>query len=110
MSQQCSSFTSLKPVFCGFEFLRLPAVRPHLFSLDLVLDLGYFDLHGVDLLVLDQRDRGGLTVLDGLEGQISQRDVPLTVILLPLSVGGQEVCLLIKYDTIFTCHVCFVSS
>lgn len=66
----------------------LPAVFPHLFSLDLILDLRYFDLHGVDLLVLDQRNGGGLTVLNGLEGQISQWDVPLTVILLPFSVGG----------------------
>lgn len=70
----------------------LPAVYPHLFSLDLILDLGHFDLHGIDLLVLDQRNGGGLTVLNGLEGQISQWDVPLTVILLPFSVGG-EMCL-----------------
>lgn len=62
----------------------------HLLSLDLILDLRYFDLHGVDLLVLDQRDRCGLAVLDGLEGQISQWNVPLTVILLPFPVGGQE--------------------
>lgn len=72
--------------------MRLPAVHPHLFSLDLVLDLGYFDLHGVDLFVLDKRDGGGLAVLDGLEGQISQWDVPLTIILLPFPVGGQDVC------------------
>lgn len=71
--------------------MRHPSVYPHLFSLDLVLDLGDFDLHGVDLLVLDQRDGGGLTVLDGLEGQVSQWEVPLTVILLPFSVGGQDV-------------------
>lgn len=67
---------------------------PHLLSLDVVLDLGDFDLHGVDLLVLDQRDGGGLAVLDGLEGQVSQRDVPLTVVLLPFSVGRQHACIM----------------
>lgn len=76
----------MSPSLVLVEFLR---AHPHLLSLDVVLDLGYFDLHGVDLLVLDQRDRSGLTVLDGLEGQIGQWDVPLTVILLPLSVGGE---------------------
>ena len=46
-------------------------VSLHLLSLDLVLDLGDFDLHGVDLLILHQRDGGGLAVLEGLEGQVS---------------------------------------
>lgn len=62
----------------------------HLLSLDLILDLGDFNLHGVDLLILDQRDGGGLAVLDGLEGHISQWDVPLTVILLPFPIGRQD--------------------
>lgn len=75
----------------------LPAVYPHLFSLDLILDLGYFDLHGIDLLVLDQRNGGGLTVLNGLEGQISKWDVPLTVILLPFSVGGENVFIMTSF-------------
>lgn len=77
-------------MFPDLEFQCLPAMRPHLFFLDVGLDLGYFDLHSFDLLILDQRDRGGLTILDGLEVQISQRDVPLKVIMLPLSVGGQK--------------------
>lgn len=64
--------------------------RSHLLPLNLVLDLGYFDLHGVDLLVLDQRDGGGLAVLDGLEGQVCQRDVPLAVVLLTFSVRRQR--------------------
>lgn len=74
-------------MFPELGFQCLAAMRPHLFSLDVVLDLGYFDLYNFDPLILDQRDGGGLTVLDGLEGQISQRDVPLTVIMLPLSGG-----------------------
>lgn len=61
--------------------------------MDLVLDQGDFDLYGVDLLILDQRDGAGLTVLNGLESQVSQWDVPLTVILLPFSVGAQSVCI-----------------
>lgn len=65
-------------VFCFF----------YLLSLNLILYLGDFDLHGVDLLVLDQRDGGGLAVLNGLKGQICQRDVPLTVILLTFAVRG----------------------
>ena len=64
---------------------------PHLLSLDLILDLGDFNLHCINFLILDQRDRGGLTVLDGLEGQVSQWDVPLTVILLPFPIGGRDV-------------------
>lgn len=75
-----------------FVLVCLPAVYSHLFSLDLILDLGYFDLHGINLLILDERDGVGLAVLDGLEGQISQWDVPLTVVLLPFSVGRQDVC------------------
>lgn len=74
-----------------FLYVCLPSVYPHLLSLDFVLDLGDFDLHAVDLLILDQRDGGGLTILNGLEGQVSQWDVPFTVILLPFSVGGQHV-------------------
>lgn len=70
--------------------------------MDLVLDQGDFDLNGVDLLILDQRDGGGLAVLDGLEGQVGQWDVPLTVILLPFSVGGQDVCIYWFY-----CFTCF---
>lgn len=76
-----------------FLSLSLTGLRPHLFSLDLVLELGYFDLHGIDLLILDQGDWGGLAVLNGLEGQIGQWDVPLAVILLSFSVGGR-MCIL----------------
>lgn len=72
-------------------------MHPHLLSLDLILDLGDFDFHGVNLLILDQRDGGGLTVLNGLEGQVSQWDVPLTVILLPFSVGGQVECMMTPF-------------
>lgn len=83
------------PCILCWRGVRLQSVYPNLLSLDLVLDLGDFDLHGINLLILDQRDGGGLTVLDGLEGQVSQWDVPLTVILLPFPVGGQVVCIMI---------------
>lgn len=73
-------------------YLILLCLQDYLLSLDLILDLGYLDLHGVDLLVLDQRNRGGLAVLDGLEGQVSQRDVPLAIILLTFPVRGQGAC------------------
>lgn len=59
---------------------------PHPFSLDFMLDLGNLDLHRIDILVLDQRDGTGLTVIDGLEGHVGQRDVPFAVILLPFSL------------------------
>lgn len=62
----------------------------YLFSLDVVLDLGDFDLHGVYLLVLDQRDWSRLAVLESLKGEVGQRDVPLTVVLLPFPVKSMR--------------------
>lgn len=58
----------------------------YLLSLDLILDLGDFDLHSINLFLLDQRDGRGFTVLNVLKRQVSQWDVPLTVILLRFSV------------------------
>lgn len=58
--------------------------------MDIVLDLGDFDLQCINLLILNERNGAGLTVLDGLKGQVSQGDVPLTVILLPFPVEIQD--------------------
>lgn len=56
---------------------------PHyLLSLDLTAEVRDLDLHGIELFIGDLGDGQGLGLLGALEGQFSQGDVPLTVILL----------------------------
>lgn len=58
----------------------------YLFPLDVVLDLGYLDLHGIQLLIRYQWDVGHcLRLIHHLETEVSERDVPLAVILLAFS-------------------------
>ena len=61
----------------------------YLLSLDLTADVADLDLDGVQLLVGHLGDGEGLGLLGTLEGQLAQRDVPLTVILLALPARGQ---------------------
>lgn len=77
------------PVLEGLLPLQLqglPLLLPnwsHLLSLDIILDLGYLDLHGIQLLVQHQRDAGScLRLVHRLEAEIREWDVPLAVILL----------------------------
>lgn len=58
----------------------------YLFPLDVVLDLGYLDLHGIQFLIRYQRDIGHcFRLIHHLETEVSERDVPLAVILLAFS-------------------------
>ena len=61
--------------------------RSHLLPLDLAAQVGDLHLHGVQLLVGHLGDGEGLRLLGTLEAQLRQRDVPLTVVLLALTVG-----------------------
>lgn len=55
----------------------------HLLSLDVTLDLGDFDLQGVQFLIRHHRDVGHrLQFIHRLEAEIRERNVPFTVILL----------------------------
>lgn len=60
----------------------------YLLSLDLTAEVWDLDLHGVELVIGDLGDGKGLGLLGTLEGQLSQGDVPLTVILLVLPAAG----------------------
>lgn len=68
------------------------SVRPHyLLSLNLTAEVWDLDLYGVELFVGDLGDGEGLGLLGALEGQLSQGNVPLTVILLVFTAvrGGE---------------------
>ena len=67
-----------------------PHPRPaHLLSLDVTLDLGDLDLHGVQLLVQHQGDVGrSLRLVHRLEAEVRERDVPLAVVLLGFAGCG----------------------
>lgn len=57
--------------------------RSHLLSLDVALDLGDFDLQGIQFLIWHQRDVGQcLQFVHHLEAEVRERNVPFTVILL----------------------------
>lgn len=58
----------------------------YLFPLDVVLDLGYLDLHGIQFLIRYQWDVGHcLRLIHHLETEVSEWDIPLAVILLAFS-------------------------
>ncbi len=66
----------------------------YLLFLDLAFDGGDLDLHLLNLMLrecLDVRER--IRVILSLEAQISQRDVPLTLILLMFPEKHTEKCL-----------------
>lgn len=57
--------------------------RSHLLPLDVALDLGDFDLQGIQFLIWHQRDVGdGLQFIHHLEVEVRERNVPFAVILL----------------------------
>lgn len=58
----------------------------YLFTLDVILYLGYLDLHGIQFLIRYQWDIGHcLRLIHHLETKVSERDVPFAVILLAFS-------------------------
>lgn len=58
----------------------------YLFTLDVILDLGYLDLHGIQFLIRYQWDIGHcLRLIHHLETKVSEWDVPFAVILLAFS-------------------------
>lgn len=52
--------------------------------------MGDLDLHGIELFIGDLGDGKWLSLLWALEGQVSQGDVPLTVVLLVFTAGDGE--------------------
>lgn len=58
----------------------------YLFTLDIILDLWYLDLHGIQFLIRYQWDVGHcLGLIHHLETKVSEWDVPFAVILLAFS-------------------------
>lgn len=65
----------------------------YLFSLDVVLHLGDLDLHGIQFFVRHEWDVGHcLRLIHSLEGEVCERNVPFTIILLafPEKKWGQD--------------------
>lgn len=81
----CKSFLSSWTDVCE------TGVRPrYLLSLDLTAEVWDLDLHGVELFIGDLGDGKWLGLLGTLEGQLGQGDVPLTVVLLVFTAGGER--------------------
>lgn len=61
---------------------HLASCAVYLLLLNLTAEVGDLDLDGVQLFIWDLGDRKWLRLLGALEGQLSQGDIPLAVILL----------------------------
>lgn len=73
------------------DFYETVSHPSYLLPLDLAAEVWDLDLHGVELFIWDLGDGKWLGLLGALEGQLSQWDVPLTIILLVFTaVGGGE--------------------
>lgn len=85
------SLLIFKPTLFPFHLTILYFCWHFLLSLDVTLDLGDLDLHGIQLLVQHQGDVGcSLGLVHCLEAEIRERDVPFTVVLLGFAGGRGE--------------------
>lgn len=80
------------PRSCRASLAPRPPPSVHLLSLDVALDLGDLDLHGIQLLVQHQGDAGcGLRLVHRLKAEVREWDVPLAVVLLGFAGWGGNI-------------------
>lgn len=80
----------------------------YLFTLDIILDLGYLDFHGIQFLIRYQWDVGHcLGLIHHLETKVSEWDVPFAVILLAFS-ERQKVQTFAAYWCLANTHFLFL--
>lgn len=80
----------------------------YLFTLDIILDLGYLDFHGIQFLIRYQWDVGNcLGLIHHLETKVSEWDVPFAVILLAFS-ERQKVQTFAPYWCLANTHFLFL--